>query len=235
MNKLIKLAFLGAAAVGLVSCQDLGNSGGSPTSGYGSSDYKKYVAYDVPTKLPKNPSNVRVKVSLSKQIVYVMEGNTPLMVMPVSIGKSSSPTPRGNFRIYFKDADRRAVTHGFATNGKTIKGYSKKKPAPAGWSKKGTPMPYWSEFKSGYGFHTGWLKPYPCTAGCIRMHQNLAPKFFRIVQTGTPVNISTSQSLDATLGASVKRPPNADPFPGYAIQDKLNGKVFKYHKTPVYQ
>lgn len=220
---------MGATAWALSSCAT-NNSGGS----YSSANYKTYVNYDVPTKLPSNPNNVRVKVSTSKQIVYVMEGNQPLMVMPVSVGKPKSPTPKGNFRIYYKDADRRAQTHGYATNGSSYKGYNKSKPAPAGWSKKGTPMPYWSEFKSAYGFHTGWLKPYPCTAGCIRMHQNLAPKFFRLVKTGTPVNISTSQPEDATLGAKLKRPPNADPFPGYSVQDKMSGKVYSLHKKPVY-
>jgi len=129
--------------------------------------------------------------------------------MPVSVGTSSTPTPRGNFRIYFKDADRRAQTHGFAISSSGTTSYSKKKSAPAGSRKIGTPMPYWSEFKSGYGFHTGWLKPYPCTHGCVRMHENLAPKFFRLVKTGTPVNISQTQPEDATIGRNIKRPIDA--------------------------
>ena len=54
-----------------------------------------YHAYDLPTKLPSNPNNVRVKVSLSKQRAYVMEGSTMLLAMPVSVGTPATPTPSG--------------------------------------------------------------------------------------------------------------------------------------------
>ena len=46
-----------------------------------------YQAYDHPAKRPQNPAAVSVKVSLSKQRVYVMEGGKMLMVMPVSVRK----------------------------------------------------------------------------------------------------------------------------------------------------
>lgn len=204
----------------------------SPVSSNGG--VAKYRSYDLPASLPSNPSNVRVKVSLSKQLTYVMEGSKPLLVMPVSIGTSKTPTPKGNFSIYYKDADRRAVSHGFAIKGEQVSSYSKKKSAPAGARKIGTPMPYWSEFKAGYGFHTGWLKPYPCTHGCVRMHENLAPKFFRLVKSGTPVNISHSQPEDATLGANIPRPIDAAPLPDYPFSYKISDKIFTHHKTPTY-
>ncbi|MFZ9941690.1 MAG: L,D-transpeptidase, partial [Luteolibacter sp.] len=131
-----------------------------------------YHAYDRPAKLPKNPANVKVKVSLSKQRAYVMEGSDCLLAMPISVGAPGSPTPSGNFRIFNKIEKKRANTHGYAHNGGSIKQtmLSKK---PAGWLFKGTPMPYWCEFKPNYGFHTGWIKHHPCTHGCIRMHENL--------------------------------------------------------------
>lgn len=219
----------GAVAIALSSCAT------SPSSIGGDAGVAKYRSYDRPASLPTNASNVRVKVSLSKQLVYVMEGSKPLLVMPVSVGTSKTPTPKGNFSIYFKDADRRAQTHGYAIKGSKISSYSKNKPAPSGASRVGTPMPYWSEFKSGYGFHTGWLKPYPCTHGCIRMHENLSPKFFRLVKTGTPVNISYSQSEDSTHGANIKRPIDAGPLPDYPISYKTTNKIFTYHKTPTFQ
>lgn len=194
----------------------------------------KYRSYDRPASLPNNPNNVRVKVSLSKQLTYVMEGDRVLLVMPVSIGKAATPTPVGNFKIYFKDADRRAVSHGYAISGSTVSSYNKKKPAPYGARKIGTPMPYWSEFKPGYGFHTGWLKPYPCSQGCLRMHENVAPKFFKLVKSGTPLNISVSQPEDATIGSNIKRPIDAHPLPDYPLSYKTSDKIFKHHKTPTY-
>ncbi len=220
---------LGAATLFLSSC-----ASHSPRS-TGGSGLAAYRAYDRPASLPTNPSNVRVKVSLSKQLTYVMEGDKALLIMPVSVGTSSTPTPRGNFRIYFKDADRRAQTHGFAVKNGSISSYSKKKAAPAGSKKIGTPMPYWSEFKSGYGFHTGWLKPYPCSHGCIRMHENLSPKFFKIIKSGTPVNISYSQPEDNTIGRNIARPVNADPLPDYPISLRTSQSIFTHHKKPSFR
>jgi hypothetical protein len=214
---------LGLGAAFLASC---GNTG---TTGSGLSAYQ---AYDVPTKLPKNPSNVRVKVSLSKQRTYVMEGPEVLMAMPVSVGAAGSPTPTGNFRIYNKEAKRRANGHGYAYNGSQVK-QTLIGSRPAGWSFKGTPMPYWCEFKSAYGFHTGWLKHHPCTHGCIRMHENLSPKFFRLVSIGTPVNIAYSQPEDATHG-NIPLPPDAGPLPDYGGDMYIGDGYFSRHKTPKY-
>lgn len=191
-----------------------------------------YHAYDRPARLPSNPDNVRVKVSLNKQRTYVMEGNEMLFVMPVSVGTAGKPTPSGNFRIFNKEANRRANTHGFAYNGSHVK-RTMQSSRPVGWSFKGTPMPYWCEFKPAYGFHTGWVKHQPATHGCIRMHENLAPKFFRLVKVGTPVNIAYSQPEDATHG-NIPLPPDAGPLPDYDTSMYLGDGYFRQHKLPVF-
>ena len=157
-----------------------------------------------------------------------MEGNRPLLVMPISVGTSSNPTPRGTFRIFKKEHRHRANSHGYAYNGSSsVKTYLAKK--PAGWKFKGTPMPYWCEFKSNYGFHTGWMKPYPCTHGCLRMHENVSPKFFSLVRVGTPVTISTTQPEDATIGRNIPRPPDAGPLPDYPPSFYLGDGYFTKH------
>ncbi|MGJ8697410.1 MAG: L,D-transpeptidase [Verrucomicrobiaceae bacterium] len=203
-------------------------------SGSGSSLARAYEAYDLPATLPSNPSNVRVKVSLRNRMAYVMEGNKPLLVMPVTVGKSSSPTPSGSFRIRSKNHYYRANTHGYAIKGNTVRGvYLRNK--PAGWGFKGTPMPYWCEFKSAYGFHTGWMKPYPASGGCLRMHKNVAPKFYRLVSVGTPVSIAQTQAEDATIGRNVPRPPDSTPLPGNPDgMMALTDEFFTQHKTPTY-
>ena len=200
----------------------------SPTSGL-----EAYQAYDRPATLPEDPDQVRVKVSLKRQRVYVMEGDKMLLAMPVSVGKPSSPTPRGNFRILSKKADYRANTHGHMTDGNVIKpDYLRNK--PAGWLFRGTPMPYWCEFKTAYGFHTGWVKHHPCTHGCIRMHENLAPKFFRLVKVGTPVSIATTQPEDAQY-ADMPLPPDAQPLPDYPMKEMYwDGGYFTRHKQPTF-
>ncbi|NWK56322.1 L,D-transpeptidase [Verrucomicrobiaceae bacterium N1E253] len=193
-----------------------------------------YNAYDRPATLPSNPSAVRVKISTSNQMVYVMEGSKPLLVTPCSVGTSSTPTPKGSFRIFKKDHYHRANSHGFAYNGSQIKKcYLSSK--PAGWKFKGTPMPYWCEFKTHYGIHAGWIKDHPCTHGCVRLHVNVAPKFYRLVKVGTPVYIAHSQPEDATIGRNVPRPPDAGPLPDYPGSLMLDSKIFTMHKKPTYQ
>ncbi|MFD2257563.1 L,D-transpeptidase [Luteolibacter algae] len=212
-----------AAAMGFSSCS-MNTAGGGMSA---------YQSYDRPAKLPKNPSAVKVKVSLSKQRVYVMEGNDMLLAMPVSVGTASTPTPTGNFRIFNKEHKHRANSHGYAYSGDQVKQtYLRSK--PSGWSFKGTPMPYWCEFKPNYGFHTGWVKHTPCTHGCVRMHQNLAPKFYRLVSNGTPVNISYSQSEDAQY-ADMPLPPDAGPLPDYPGSFYIKDDAFDLHKKPSYE
>ena len=104
--------------------------------------------FDPPAKAVKNPSNVKVKLSTGAQRVYVMEGDEVLLATPCSVGTASTPTPLGTFTIYSKVANRRRIS------------------SPG----SGYPMTFWMEFKSAYGMHWGWVKPYPCTHGCVRLH-----------------------------------------------------------------
>lgn len=193
--------------------------------------HSEYQRYDLPAALPKDPAQVRVKVSLAKQRTYVLEGDRLLMVMPVSVGKAETPTPVGRFKINRKVARYRANTHGFAFKDGQVRSLFLSS-LPEGWSFKGTPMPYWCEFSQGrYGFHTGWVKHRPCTHGCIRMHENLGPKFFRLVEIGTPVIISESQPEDAKYG-DIPLPPDAGPLSDYDYDMYLGGGYFKRHKIP---
>jgi L,D-transpeptidase catalytic domain len=191
-----------------------------------------YQAYDLPTKRPSNPNNVKVKVSLSKQRVYVVEGSDVLLAMPVSVGTPSTPTPAGNFTIFNKEHKHRANTHGYAYKGTDVR-KTMLSSRTAGYSFKGTPMPYWCEFKANYGFHTGWIKHQPCTHGCVRMHENLAPKFYSLVKVGTPVSISYNQAEDSSIG-SIPLPPDAGPLPDYAGSMYVGDGYFTQHKTPKY-
>ncbi len=201
----------------------------------GSQSQAAYEAYNRPATLPTNPSNVRVKVSIKNKLAYVMEGNKPLLIMPVTVGTAKNPTPKGTFRIFKKEHKHRAYTHGYCTNGNNVMPcYLRKK--PGGWGFKGTPMPYWCEFKPAYGFHTGWMKPFPASHGCLRMHKNVAPKFYRLVRQGTTVSIANSQPEDATIGRNIPRPPDSTPFPGNPDKMMANtDKFFTAHKKPTYQ
>jgi hypothetical protein len=215
------LAVATSAAAFLSSCSTTSSSG---------SGLAAYHAYDRPAKLPSNPNNVKVKVSLSKQRTYVMEGSEVLLSMPVSVGSPGTATPSGSFRVFNKVAKKRANSHGFAYSGSNVK-KTMLSSKPAGWSFKGTPMPYWVEFKPNYGFHTGWVKHHPCTHGCIRLHENVAPKFFQLVKVGTPVSIAYSHPEDAIHG-NIPLPPDSGPLPDYAASMYLGDGYFSQHKAP---
>lgn len=192
-----------------------------------------YHNYDRPASLPSDPSSVTVKVSLSKQKTYVMEGTKVLLVMPVSIGTPDEPTPVGNFTITKKIEKKRAPRDGYAYKGNQVK-RKEIHNTPPGWKFKGTPLPYWCEFKPNYGFHTGWIKHHPCTNGSIRMHENLAPKFYRLVKIGTPVSIAYSQPEDATI-RNIPLPPDAGPLPDYPGEMYTGDDYFSQHKAPKFE
>jgi hypothetical protein len=159
--------------------------------------------YHVTAHKPHDPSKVRVDVSLSKQNVYVMEGDRCLMAVATSVGVPKKPTPRGHFTIYNKIENKRSGSYGYRVQGDRVV------PAEAGSNVPGRyvgyPMGYWCEFAPAYGFHQGFVHPYPRTHGCLRLKGEAAPKFFALVRIGTPVNIAETQPEDATLGSSVRR------------------------------
>jgi hypothetical protein len=180
--------------------------------------------YTVVAHKPKNPSAVRVKVSLQSRMVYVLEGNRPLLITPTTIGKDGATTPTGTFHVTDKIAHKRSNTYGFWAKGNVvIAGTSDKSPG-SGYHYVGYPMAYWVEFKPAYGFHQGAVWPIPHSHGCLRLHPNAAPKFFALVHAGTPVTIARSLPEDETIGKNVPHPKDyVDPDPAgtYMVSDKV--------------
>jgi hypothetical protein len=170
--------------------------------------------YHVDAYAPTSPSNVQVLVSLKAEMVYVMEGDRPLMVTPVSIGTSDYPTPTGHFTVTAKDPTKRSGEYGFWVNGSDVRpGGAGASPGP-GYSYVGYPMANWVEFAPGFGFHEGYVWPVPRSHGCLRLHRNASVKFFKLVEIGTPVTIARSLPEDDTIGRNVLHPTDyRDPDP----------------------
>jgi hypothetical protein len=167
--------------------------------------------YDAVAYKPHNPDNVRIKVSLQNRAVYVMEGSEPLLVTATAIGLPTNPTPKGNFRIFNRIEKKRSGSYGFSVSGDSIRPC---KSSQATGRYVGFPMPYWCEFHPAYGFHEGAVWPIPRTHGCLRLHKNVAPKFWELAKAGTPVNIAETQPEDGTIGRNLKRPQDyRDPDP----------------------
>jgi hypothetical protein len=188
------------------------------------------VSYSVRAAAPRNREAVRVKVSLSRQIVYVMEKDEVLMAAATCVGLPEKPTPRGQFRITNKMADKRSNSYGFFVNGRGIEPGEAAHPRPGRFV--GYPMPYWCEFSPGYGFHAGYVHPVPRTHGCLRLHNTVAPKFFALVKEGTPVNIAYEQPEDAQYALKVARPTDyLDPDPPAAFM--ISQRVFAPAAEPL--
>jgi hypothetical protein len=184
MRLSLRLVFLAPLAAGalLTSC----TTTAPPSTG----------TYHVTALKPHDPSKVVVKLSLSTQNVYVMEGDRLLMAAQGNVGKAGSPTPTGNFTIYEKNKTKRRVSQPDA----------------------GYPMAYWCEFKPAYGFHEGFVHPYPHTHGCIRLHREAAARLFALARIGTPVRIATSLPEDAKYGSQVQKlDQSRDPDPPRAF------------------
>lgn len=189
------LLLAGAAVLGLTGCETGSMlTGGRPSGG----------PYHVVAHRPNNPSAVRVKVSLSRQNVYVMEGDRCLMAVACTVGMPDKPTPRGNFTIYNKIEHKRSGSYGFKVQGNNVIPATSGSNIPGRYV--GYPMGYWCEFAPGYGFHQGYLHPVPKTHGCIRLKGEAAAKFYALVHSGTPVNIASTQPEDSTIGSSVAHP-----------------------------
>jgi hypothetical protein len=179
---------------------------GTPDSGF---------SFNPPATQPSNPSAVKIKISTGAQRLYVTEGDKVLLATPCSVGTKSSPTPKGNHRITSKTRHRRRFSNPGA----------------------GYPMTYWMSFYSpAYGMHWGFVKPYPCTAGCVRMPLNSARKVFDMARVGTPVNVASSQPWDSTIGAKLPRlddsplpnPPDSYMRSPQVFRDAEKGKMWKF-------
>src|ERR1700758_1412915 len=76
--------------------------------------------YHVTAYRPHDPSAVKVKVSLSKENIYVMEGDRCLMAVACSVGTRDKGTPRGHFTIYSKIEHKRSGSYGFSVQGNNV-------------------------------------------------------------------------------------------------------------------
>jgi hypothetical protein len=94
-------------------------------------------------------------------------------------------------------------------------------------------MAWWVGFSPGYGFHQGYVWPIPRTHGCLRLHKNVAPKFYALVRIGTPVNIATTQPEDQTIGKNLQRPTDyKDPDPPASLM--VSPAAFEPPKGPLF-
>ena len=138
-------------------------------------------------------TNRRIVVKIGEQKAYLYHHKEVVAISPISSGREGKNSPIGRFSVIEKDIDHRSSLYGnYVRDGKVVKEnvYIRKGGCPAGTKFEGVPMSYFLRFSGAYGLHAGNLPGYPASAGCIRLPQRQAKRFYNAVRIGTPVTVS---------------------------------------------
>jgi lipoprotein-anchoring transpeptidase ErfK/SrfK len=143
-----------------------------------------------------NQDNSRVRISLSKQRVYLMTGDQIYIDSPISSGKAGHESPTGNWSVLEKDPNHRSSVYGnfIDHSGRIVRaGVSTKiDSAPSGTHYEGAPMKWFCRLTNGgVGMHIGILPGYPASHGCIRLPAEIAPIIYSKVRIGTRVVVES--------------------------------------------
>lgn len=142
-----------------------------------------------------NASNSSIRIDLSDQRGYLMNGSDLAMDYPVATGTSKFPTPTGNFRITEKiRSNKRSNAYGriYNADGKLVKSNadSRKDAIPEGGKFVGASMPYWMRLTGdGVGMHRGRVPRHPASHGCIRTYYKAVSTVYAKTRVGTRVSI----------------------------------------------
>jgi lipoprotein-anchoring transpeptidase ErfK/SrfK len=135
-----------------------------------------------------------IVVRLNRQQAFLLRGGKEVAEAHVSTGREGYGTPTGRFRVIRKDLDHRSSLYGdyVDASGGVVKANVDVRRArkPRGTHFLGAPMPYFVEFKPGYGLHAGHLPGYPASHGCVRLSYWKARQFYHAVRIGTRVQVT---------------------------------------------
>ena len=122
-------------------------------------------------------SSNRIVLNLPALILEYYEGDTLIKAYPVAVGRKTSQTPVGDFKVINKSKNPTW----------SPRGRSPIPPGPA--NPLGT---RWIGFKNGYGIH-GNNKPSVigtlASAGCVRLYNEDVEELYEKVTVGTPVKV----------------------------------------------
>jgi len=142
-----------------------------------------------------NGSNSSIRIDLSDQRGYLMNGHELAMDYPISSGTSAHPTPTGSFKVLEKiPSNKRSATYGriYDAEGKLVKSNadSRRDAIPEGGKFVGASMPYWMRITwDGIGMHRGRVPRHPASHGCIRTYSKAVATVYEKVSIGTPVTV----------------------------------------------
>jgi lipoprotein-anchoring transpeptidase ErfK/SrfK len=121
------------------------------------------------TWLNDSASVNRIIVSLADQTCYAYNGAQLVAYSNISSGKPGHETPTGSFTVSEKDPDHHSSIYDNAS------------------------MPFFMRLTDeGVGLHAGFIPGYPASHGCVRLPIGMARELFQHVESGTPVQITSS-------------------------------------------
>ena len=130
-------------------------------------EYKAAKAFNKQYAEPLERADKRgkyIRVNVSIQRGFFMDGDKELLNFTVCSGKRSTPTPTGHFHVIEKDRYHHSNLYNNAS------------------------MPYYMRLTmDGVGMHQGPLAGYPASHGCIRLSSSTAQHLFKHCEVGTPV------------------------------------------------
>jgi hypothetical protein len=148
----------------------------------------------VTTNFPQSQSGrTSIRINLREQRAYLYRGNQQVSAASISTGREGYGTPAGNYRVIRKDPDHRSGIYGDYVNasGRIVKANVdvRKDRQPRGTHYVGASMPYYIEFRPGFGLHAGARPGYPASHGCVRLSYWKARQFYQASRIGTRVTI----------------------------------------------
>ena len=138
------------------------------------------------------PANSWLKIVRKTQRAHLMNGEEVVMDYPISSGKSSHPTPPGEYKILEKIVDKHSNKYGrmYDAEGNMIDGDANafEDEVPEGGKFAGAPMKYWMRLTwDGVGHHIGNVKRYPASHACVRGPRKTMPVIYSKLALGSTV------------------------------------------------
>ena len=148
----------------------------------------------VTTNIPDgHQGRAKIVVDLRKQTASLYKGKVKVAESRISAGREGHNTPTGRFSVTRKDQDHRSSVYGDYVDhlGRAVIANVdvRKTARPPLTHFVGASMPYFVEFRPGYGLHAGYLPGYPASHGCVRMPFWKARQFFNVAKENTPILI----------------------------------------------
>ena len=133
-----------------------------------------------PSQPTENSGGKKIVINSASRILALYDGNKKVAIYPLGLGKVSTPTPTGYYRILEK-----------AVNPSWIDPSDPEYEVPSG---PNNPLGYrWMQIMGNYGIH-GTNKPdsigYYVSNGCIRMYEKDVEALYDAVEVDTPVEIT---------------------------------------------